>query len=138
LVEAIEWQMQQFQTRTGIDCHCDLSTLMTDLTSEQSTVIFRIFQEILTNVLRHAQATCIKISLKEETEEVILRVEDNGSGITESEQLNPRSLGLLGMRERAFSVGGEVLITGEKDRGTTVIVRIPVAEQKNYLLPAEF
>jgi PAS domain S-box-containing protein len=138
LVEAIEWQMQQFQTRTGIDCHCDLSTLMTDLNSEQSTVIFRIFQEILTNVLRHAQATCIKISLKEETEEVILRVEDNGSGITESEQLNPRSLGLLGMRERAFSVGGEVHITGEKDRGTTVIVRIPVAEQKNYLLPAEF
>jgi two-component system sensor histidine kinase UhpB len=138
LVEAIEWQTQQFQTRTGIDCHCDSSSLVTDLTGEQATVIFRIFQEILTNVLRHAQASCIRIILKEEREEIILSVEDNGLGITESEQLNPRSLGLLGMRERAFSVGGEVQITGKKGEGTTVLVRIPVAGQKNYLLPAEF
>jgi PAS domain S-box-containing protein len=138
LVEAIEWQMQQFQSRTAIQCHCDSSALLTDLSGQQSTVIFRIFQEILTNVLRHAQATCININLKEEGGEVILRVEDNGLGITESEQANPRSLGLLGMRERAYSVGGEVYISGEKSKGTTVIVRIPVAEQKNCLSPAEF
>jgi PAS domain S-box-containing protein len=138
LVEAIEWQMQQFQSRTGIHCHCDSSDLLTDLSGQQSTVIFRIFQEILTNVLRHAQASCINIHLKEEGEEVILRVEDNGLGITESEQSNPRSLGLLGMRERAYSVGGDVYISGEKSKGTTVTVRIPVAEQKNCLLPAEF
>jgi PAS domain S-box-containing protein len=138
LVEAIEWQMQQFQSRTAIQCHCDSSALLRDLSGQQSTVIFRIFQEILTNVLRHAQATCININLKEEEGEVILRVEDNGLGITESEQANPRSLGLLGMRERAYSVGGQVYISGEKSKGTTVIVRIPVAEQKNCLLPAEF
>jgi PAS domain S-box-containing protein len=138
LVEAIEWQTQQFQIRTGIQCHCDSPALLSDLSGQQSTVIFRIFQEILTNVLRHAQASCIRISLHEDEEGVMLRVEDNGLGITESEQSNPRSLGLLGMRERAFSVGGEVRISGEKGKGTTVQVRIPVAEPENELLPVEF
>jgi PAS domain S-box-containing protein len=137
LVEAIEWQTQQFQSRTGLQCHCDASALLTELSSQQSTVLFRIFQEILTNVLRHAQATCIRVYVREGNEEVILRVEDNGLGITERAQSNLHSLGLLGMRERAFSVGGEVTIVGEKGSGTTVSVRIPVSPQKNCLLAGE-
>jgi PAS domain S-box-containing protein len=127
LAEAIEWQAQQFQERTGIVVNCDCALESDDLTQEQSTAIFRIFQEALTNVLRHAQATRVDITAKKEADEFVLTVSDNGRGITEEEQAGLPSLGLLGMRERANLIGGKIQITGVEGKGTDVTLRVPIS-----------
>jgi signal transduction histidine kinase len=128
LVEAIEWQALQFQTRTGIVVEYECSQEKVDLNSEQSTAVFRILQEALTNVLRHAQATKVTITLKQESGEFFLAIRDNGKGTTESEKSGVHSLGLLGMRERAHLIGAQIDITGIEGKGTVVTMRIPISE----------
>jgi signal transduction histidine kinase len=130
---AIEWQAQQFQARTGIVCHCDCSLERVELTEEQSTAVFRILQEALTNVLRHAQATKVDIKISKEKGHFVLSVSDNGKGITESEKSEQQSLGILGMRERAHLIGGEIKIKGVERKGTVVIVRVPISGQDRVL-----
>ena len=125
LAAAIEWQTQQFQARTGILCQYDGVGEHLDLDQEQATAIFRIFQEALTNVLRHAQATRVDVTLEEEGTDLVLQIRDNGRGITEDEQGGPPALGLLGMRERAHLIGGRVDFTGISGQGTTVTLRVP-------------
>ncbi len=127
LVEAIEWQAQQFQHRTGITYRFDCAHPEAALSHEQSTALFRIFQETLTNILRHAQATRVNIAFKQEAGEFVLLVSDNGRGITEAEKSGSQSLGLLGMRERAHLVGGRLDITGTQAAGTSVTVRVPAS-----------
>lgn len=129
LVSAIEWQAQQFEARTGIHCRCHCPPDEIELSAEQATALFRIFQEALTNVLRHAQATRIDIHMHMATPdgEYVLTISDNGRGISEGEKLGHASLGLLGMRERAHLIGGEVEVSGDSGKGTTVTVRVPVA-----------
>jgi len=128
LVAAIEWQMQQFEARTGIHCHwtTNASEIEVELSQEKATAVFRILQEILTNVLRHARANNLYIKLSDTKEYFEMEVRDDGQGITESQRINSRSLGLLGMKERALLVGGEVNISGEAGVGTTVVVRVPL------------
>jgi PAS domain S-box-containing protein len=128
LVAAIEWQVQEFQTRTGIRCEAILPVEDIALDSARSTTIFRVSQEILTNVTRHSSASRVKISLREEAGNVILEAHDNGKGIAESEISSSKSLGLLGIRERALLFGGELKISGIPGQGTTVIVRIPLKQ----------
>jgi PAS domain S-box-containing protein len=128
LVEAIEWQALQFQTRTGIAVEYKCSQEKVDLNSEQSTAVFRILQETLTNVLRHAQATEVTITMKQESGEFFLAIKDNGRGITESEKSGAHSLGLLGMRERANLIGAQIDIIGIEGKGTLVAMRIPISE----------
>ncbi|MCZ6624106.1 MAG: GAF domain-containing sensor histidine kinase, partial [Deltaproteobacteria bacterium] len=126
LTAAIEWQFQEFQNRTGIKGA--VSSHLEEIHSDQarSTAVFRIFQEALTNIARHAKATRVNISLQEEGGSMILQVTDNGRGIKESKIFDGKSLGLLGMRERALPLGGEVAISGRRGEGTTVTVRIPL------------
>ncbi|MDQ1729190.1 MAG: hypothetical protein QOD33_1315 [Pyrinomonadaceae bacterium] len=126
LTETIEWQAREFQERTGIDVDCDCDQETSDLSGEQSTAVFRILQEALTNILRHAQASRVRIQLKVEAGEFMLKISDNGRGITQEEKCGKRTLGLLGMRERAHLVGGKLEITGSAGEGTTVIVRIRI------------
>jgi PAS domain S-box-containing protein len=126
LVAAVEWQAQQFQSRTGIRCECVAKTDVVDLNRERATAVFRILQEILTNVIRHAHASKVEIELLEHDGELELRVSDDGRGITAGEVNNRSSLGLLGMQERALLVGGQILINGEAGLGTTVIARLPI------------
>jgi signal transduction histidine kinase len=133
LVAAIEWQAHQFQTRTGIICDCDCSLEVADLSEEQSTAVFRILQEALTNVLRHAHATTVDIKINRENGYFALSVSDNGKGTTESEKSEPQSLGILGMRERAHLIGGEIDIEGVEGKGTVVIVRVPSSSQEKVL-----
>jgi signal transduction histidine kinase len=130
LSEAIEWQARQFQGRTGIIVECDCDQESLDLNEEQSTEVFRIFQEALTNILRHAQATTVHLQLHKENGEFILRISDNGRGITDDEKSGQRTLGLLGMRERAHLIGGEVSITSAEGGGTVVMVRVPIADRE--------
>jgi PAS domain S-box-containing protein len=129
LAAAIEWQSQQFQTRTGIICHCECAVENLHLDREQSTAIFRILQEALTNIIRHAQATRVEIAIKEESGEIVLTVSDNGRGITANEKSSLQSLGLLGMRERAHLIGGTIDIVGGA-QGTVVAVRVPNTKRR--------
>ena len=126
LVAAIEWQVEQFQARTGLKCHWNNKVNEVKLSREKATAVFRILQEILTNVLRHARATNLYVKLQRTKDCFELEVKDDGQGITESQRMNARSLGLVGMKERALLVGGEVQICGEEGAGTTVVVRVPL------------
>ncbi len=130
LTAAIEWQANEFQSRTGIRCMLGLEKQLLTLDDAKATAIFRIFQEILTNVARHAQATQLDILLKQEEAWVLLRVADNGKGIRAEDKENPKSLGILGMRERALAVGGEVEIDPGPTGGTVVTVRVPNLKPK--------
>jgi PAS domain S-box-containing protein len=125
LVPAIEWQAQEFAARAGLRCECAAELLHPLQDPEQSTALFRVLQEALTNVARHAQATGVHISLKGDADWVELAVRDNGRGITDQEIAKRESLGILGMRERARLLGGELSVGGEAGQGTTVTVRIP-------------
>jgi signal transduction histidine kinase len=127
LVAAIRWHTGEFEERTGIVTRLDSSLEDIDLTQQQSTAVFRIFEEAMTNVMRHAQATQVGIKLEKENGELELTIRDNGRGITEAEKSARRTLGLLGMRERANLIGGQVDITGSEGKGTVVTLRIPVA-----------
>jgi PAS domain S-box-containing protein len=123
---AIRWHAQQFQARTGIVVHCDCPLDDVKLNQEQSTAVFRIFQEALTNILRHAHATRVAVTMVEEADTLMLTIRDNGKGITEDKKSGPLSIGLLGMRERAHLIGGEIDITGVEGEGTAVTVRLPI------------
>jgi len=125
VVAAIGWQAKDFQKRTGIRCRVKLPPETVKLDIDVSTTAFRIFQEILTNVARHSRATRVDIQLDVSETEVRLQVQDNGVGIAESDLNGRKSLGLLGMHERALLFGGEVSITGAAGHGTRVAVVIP-------------
>jgi PAS domain S-box-containing protein len=128
LAAAIEWQAKDFQKRSGISCALTVSDEDPRVSRDQATALFRIFQEILTNVVRHAQATKVWAHLGEEHGAIVLEVEDDGVGISPAQLTERRSLGLLGMRERAAAFGGAVEIAGAPGKGTTVMVRMPVLE----------
>lgn len=123
---AIQWQAAEFQGRTGIQCEVSLDEDI-EMEMNRTTALFRIFQEALTNIMRHANATKVTIDLSEKDGNVILEVTDNGKGISEEEMSKPSSFGLLGMRERVYPWKGSVNITGSPGKGTTVRVSIQSA-----------
>lgn len=126
LTAALEAQAQEFEDRTGIRCIVVLPREPLALDSEHSTAIFRIFQESLTNVARHAQATRVNARLEIQENQLILVVQDNGRGFDEAQLGGRRSLGLVGMQERAFLLNGEFKIEGVPGSGTKVTLRIPL------------
>jgi signal transduction histidine kinase len=126
LVATIEWQLQEFQTRTGVESKLITALEETALDDASSTAVFRILQEILTNVARHAQATQVEVILEERAGFLRLQVRDNGRGITKSEIRSPKSIGLLGMQERARLQAGEVRFQGTAGKGTIVTVQLPL------------
>ena len=126
LVAAFGWQAKEFQKRMGMRCRLKLPEEQVDLDKELSTAVFRIFQEILTNIARHAKASSVDVTLSISEKLLKLAVVDDGIGITESQIGGRESLGLLGMQERAQLFGGEVSIRGVPGHGTTVSVSIPI------------
>ena len=128
LVAAIEWQTEEFKNRTGIRCTLTIDPEDITIDDRRSTSLFRILQETLTNVTRHAQSTQVYVSLQEKDRGLELMVKDNGTGISEEHVFDPKSLGLIGIRERAYQWGGEVKINGSPGKGTTVVVRMPIEE----------
>ena len=125
LTAAIEWQTQEFAERTEMACKLYVSHEEISLDRDLATAVFRILQETLTNVARHAEATEVRVELEIGPDELTLVVRDNGRGITESQVSAPGSLGLIGMRERARSWDGAVVFEGVPGQGTTVTVRMP-------------
>jgi PAS domain S-box-containing protein len=124
LAAAIEWQANEFTSRTGIPCQLSFPPAVLVLDGDRATTVFRIFQECLTNIARHAEAQAVDASLYTENEDLVLVVEDDGKGFRESEAGG--SLGVLGMKERAAAWGGSVQISSSPGKGTQVTVRVPV------------
>jgi signal transduction histidine kinase len=130
LVAAIEWHAQEFEQRTGVSCQVYSDLDETIVSPEQSTALFRIVQEALTNVARHAAATTVQIRIYRDGGELVLRIEDDGAGIGEEDLASARSLGVIGMRERAALLGGMVQITGSPGGGTTVTACVPLGASR--------
>jgi len=126
LVPAIEWYIKDFQERTKIECKSDLDFNSVKLDPDCSTAIFRIFQEALTNIARHAEATKVNISLKRINSKLEIQISDNGKGIREDDIYSPNSLGLIGMRERIRPFNGELKLYTPEDGGTTLSVSFPI------------
>jgi len=130
LVAALEWQLKDFEKRTGIRCEFFPPVEDISLDTDLSTALFRIFQEALTNVVHHSGAAEVCVRLRTDADSSTLEVEDNGKGIKEKNILSSKSLGLLGMRERAQMFGGRITVTGTPGRGTKVTVEIPSVEKR--------
>jgi signal transduction histidine kinase len=130
LTAALEWQVDDFRQRTGIECIVSIQPPEIILDPDRSTAIFRIFQETLTNIARHAMATKVNVNLNQLDNLIELCVKDNGRGITQEELGDPKSFGLLGIRERAYYWGGSVDIKGAQNEGTIVIVQLPLNEKE--------
>jgi len=126
LPAALESQAQEFESRTGIRCTVALPQELFTLDADTSTVIFRIFQESLTNVARHAQATRVEARLEQEGNRIIFQVFDNGRGFDPEEAKTRKSLGLVGMQERALLLHGDLKIEGVPGAGTTMTLTIPL------------
>jgi len=125
LAAAVEWQVQEFQARSGIQCKVRLLTHEV-FAPDVSTTLFRILQETLTNVARHAKATRVEVVKQKRRDRVVLMIRDNGRGFDEENPSVSKSLGLLGMRERAAILGGQVNISSVPGKGTTVTAWIPL------------
>ncbi len=126
LIAAIEWQAGEFQKRTAIRCKVSVDSKDIILEDKLKTAIFRICQEALTNVARHAQASRVDISIRHRGDDMELIVSDNGIGISDERKHNKKSFGLLGIRERANFLGGKVTINGEEKLGTSVKLVVPI------------
>jgi len=125
LVSAIEWAVEEFEKNTGIECNLLMELKETNPDPDLSITIFRILQESLTNVARHSRATRAEIKLRKRRKHIKLEIRDNGIGIKPEEINSSRSLGIIGMRERVKSWGGEMKITGERNRGTVIAIKLP-------------
>jgi signal transduction histidine kinase len=130
LPAALRWEASAFRASTGIRCYVRTARESTALDAEQQTVVFRIFQEALTNVVRHARASAVYVTLAERKGTFELRIRDNGRGIKETDMSHPRAIGLLGMRERAAIIGGTFTIAGRPAKGTVIMVRVPTAARR--------
>jgi signal transduction histidine kinase len=126
LAASIEWQAHDFEKRTGIICETSVPISDLVFSRAQSLALFRIFQESLTNIERHAHAHKIEVDLRATSESLTLQIHDDGQGIKAQEIVGLHSLGLLGMRERSIRLGGTFDIHGETGDGTMVTVSIPI------------
>ena len=126
LADAIEWQAQDFASRTGLALELDIRCDSASPSGAVASAVFRMLQEALTNVAKHANATQVKVALHVEPFSLSLDVSDNGRGITRDELRGSHSLGLLGLRERAIALGGSVNVFRDESAGTTVALRLPL------------
>ena len=129
LTMALQYEADRFQARTGTGCRLDAPATEPVVSAEAATAFFRCFQEALTNVGRHAHARGVEVVLRAEAGGCRLVVRDDGRGITPAELARPDALGLLGMRERARLLGGQVILTSPPGGGTRVDIFIPTAVQ---------
>jgi PAS domain S-box-containing protein len=125
LLEAIRWQVQEFEKRVEIPCAVELPDAELDWSTDRATAMFRILQEALTNVARHASATQASVRVIRLEDRIVLEVRDDGRGITKEQASDSPTFGLLGMRERARMFGGTLKVESGERRGTTVTVSMP-------------
>lgn len=124
LCPAIEWQIMQFQKRTGIMCEFNLSGIDVTFDKDETTIIYRILQEILTNIARHSQADKVSVSFRKNDGRYLLEATDNGVGFEVMNRYNEGSLGLMGMHERALTIGAELKVVSSPGKGTSVTLTL--------------
>ena len=127
LVAAIEWQAKEFEKQFGLPCEVVANRKEIRLSSDQATALFRIFQEALTNIGKHAQASRVRVDLVRGNRNVRLQIADNGRGIASEDRLKPKSFGIRGMVERASALGGNLAVSAGAHGGSVVAVRVPLA-----------
>lgn len=134
LISAIEWYLEEFSKRYKIDYQFNNSTGAMDFSDEERVAVFRIVQEALTNVARHAEATKVEISIKYNNKKLLIFINDNGKGIREDKIENIQSIGIIGMKERVSLIGGGLYIKRNENGGTTVQLEVPMKkpEEKFY------
>ena len=125
LVSAIEWQTKEFQNRSGIKCNFEIMVDEFTIEDEISIAVFRIFQESLTNIARHSQATKVEVTIKKAGDFLLVEISDNGVGISKEQINSSKSLGLIGMNERVSVFRGKLTISRKANGGTVVRVYIP-------------
>jgi two-component system, NarL family, sensor histidine kinase UhpB len=125
LVPSLEWLVENFSQRTGIACELSVGERELALSKAHASAIFRIVQESLTNIAKHAEASHAEIVLQRDDDELVVRVADDGVGFSPQAPRKPGSLGLFGLRERASLIGGEASIISAPGEGTTIVVRLP-------------
>ena len=126
LVPAVEWLVENFTQRTGVPCALAVADPDLELPAMHSNAVFRIVQEALTNVAKHAQATRAEVAIGRDGDRLVVRVRDDGAGFPLADPRKPNSFGLVGLRERAALLRGEAVFTSARGAGTTIEVRIPV------------
>ena len=126
LIAAFEWQVSEFQRRSGIRCELIIGTPDITIDDTRATTLFRVLQESLTNVLRHAEATKVVIRLYQEQDRLVLKITDNGIGIYPTSRRKANSFGLIGVEERIYALNGKCLISGAPGEGTTLSIYIPI------------
>jgi len=129
LLAALEWHSKEFGKRTGITCKMITNLGKIEVEKEHSIGVYRIVQESLTNVARHSKAKEVNIKIFEKDSSTFIEIKDNGCGIDNNEIFSSKSLGLLGMRERALIFGGELAIKGDRNKGTRILLRIPIIKK---------
>lgn len=127
LIPALQWQAREFEARAGFPCETSLAPdpAQRNLDPDRSSALFRIAQELLTNVMRHARASCVRLALRQESNGWLLEVSDNGRGIADKDHVNPTTLGFRGIQERVALFGGTLEFSGEQEKGTRVRVWMP-------------
>ncbi|MEN3292477.1 MAG: two-component system, NarL family, sensor histidine kinase UhpB [Burkholderiales bacterium] len=126
IVAAIKWQAREFEKQLGIPCEVSTNKKEVELDSDYATALFRIFQEALTNIGKHAKATKVGVHLARSNRSISLEVTDNGRGIAATDRLKPKSFGIRGMEERANALGGRLNVASAADGGTVVTIKIPL------------
>jgi PAS domain S-box-containing protein len=125
LLEAVRWHVAEFEKRTGVRCTTELPEEPPDWSTDRTTAMFRILQEALTNVARHAEAKQVRVRLERREDRVLLEIRDDGKGFSRERAAAAASFGLLGMEERARMFGGSLEVVSRRREGTTVTVSIP-------------
>jgi two-component system sensor histidine kinase UhpB len=132
LVAAIDWQAKEFEKQLGMRCEFTSNCEDINLHVDQATALFRIFQEALTNIGKHAQASYVTVRLMRNRCNVQLEIEDNGQGMLASDRMKPKSFGIRGMIERASTLGGALAVNAGKNGGTIVAITIPLTENADH------
>lgn len=131
LVAALSWQAKEFEKRYKIKCYFNYNVKKINLENDKTTAIFRIFQEALTNIARHSNASKVIADLKLSDEKLLLTITDNGKGMAQDKLSNIKSIGLIGMKERGLILGGHVFIESKEGGGTKVSLEVPLTNLSN-------
>jgi signal transduction histidine kinase len=131
LAATIEWQAGEFEKRSGISCNLEIDPSIPSLSQDKTINVFRIFQQSLSNVIRHADATSVLVSLSTTARQLVLRIADNGVGISDQAISSATSFGIMGMKERTRLCNGSITIVGIQGKGTTISIDIPINERGN-------
>ncbi len=131
LVAAIDWQAKEFEKQVGIPCEFTSNKKEVELHLDKATALFRIFQESLTNIAKHAHATRVVVRLARTSNNLKLEITDNGRGIAPGDRMKPKSFGIRGMVERARALGGNLSVGAAAEGGSVVTIKIPLSSPAN-------